>query len=173
MDLKKAFEQGRFLDIVACTDEVTAPEDRLLIGISMFKLGRDNEALRIFNEIARNVENLVKACYYMALIYSRQGDMGSARHNLDRYSVFHPEDDEARDILCASEGRDSLMSEASADLARIYAQQGHFEEALDIYARVLAVSGDNADPDMKKDALNVQDMYILKTLETWLERLQK
>lgn len=171
MNLKKAFEQGKFLDIVSCAEDATTPEDRLILGISLFKLGRDNEALGIFDEISRDVEQLVKVQYYMAQVYSQQGDMESARQCLKRYSAFYPDDDEAQDILLAPEGKDSLMSEPSVDLAKIYAQQGHYEESLDIYARVLKTSG--ADPGIKKEALNVQDRHILKTLETWLERIKR
>lgn len=171
MDLKKAFEQGKFLDIVSHADDATTPEDRLILGISMFKLGRDNEALAVFGELSRHVERLVKAHYYMALIYSQKGDMDSAQESLKRYSVFYPDDDEARDILAAPNGKDSLMSEPSVDLAKIYAQQGHFEEALGIYDRVLKTPGH--EPELTKEAMHVQDMYVLKTLEKWLERIKK
>ena len=114
---------------------------------------------------------MVKAHYYMARIYSQQGDMESAQECLRKYSCFYPDDDEARDILETPEESKTLLSEPSLGLAKIYAQQGHYEEALDIYARVLKTPGQ--EPELKKEALHVQDMYILKTLETWLERIKK
>ena len=171
MDFKKAFAEGKFLDIASAADSAATNQERLILGISLFKLGRDREALKIFDEIAKDVEQLVKAHYYMARIYSQQGDMDSARQCLNKYTIFYPDDDEADDILEATGEKNSLMSEPSLDLAKIYAQQGHYEEALDIYARVLKTSP--KEPELKKDALHVQDMYILKTLETWLERIKK
>ena len=171
MDFKKAFDEGKFLDIASAGDSAATYQERLLLGISLFKLGRDSEALRIFDEIARDVEHMVKAHYYMARIYSQQGDMESAQECLRKYSCFYPDDDEARDILETPEESKTLLSEPSLGLAKIYAQQGHYEEALDIYARVLKTPGQ--EPELKKEALHVQDMYILKTLETWLERIKK
>jgi len=171
MDFKKAFDEGKFLDIVSAADSAATHQERLMLGISLFKLGRDNEALRIFDEIASDVEQLVKVHYYMALVYSQQGDMESAQQCLKRYTAFYPDDDEAQEILSTPEDKDSLMSEPSVDLAKIYAQQGHYDEALDIYARVLKKPGQ--EPEIRKEALHVQDMYIMKTLETWLERIKK
>jgi hypothetical protein len=57
------------------------------------------------------------------------------------------------------------------DLARVYAQQGHFEQALDIYTQVdhLGVLDEAA----RRDAMNVQNHYLMKTLESWLVRLKK
>ena len=171
MDFKKAFDDGRFLAIASAGDSAATNEERLIVGISLFKLGRDNEASIIFDQIAKDVEHLVKAHYYMALIYSQQGDMESARQCLDKYMSFYPDDDEAYDMLEAAGDKNPLVNEPSLGLATIYAQQGHYEEALDIYADVLKKS--DQEPELKKKALRVQDMYILKTLETWLERMKK
>jgi tetratricopeptide (TPR) repeat protein len=171
MDFKKVLDEGKFLDIASAADSAANNQERLILGIALFKLGRDNEALKIFDEIAKDVEHLVKSHYYMALIYSQQGDMDSAQQCLKKYTSFYPDDDEAYDILEAPGEKNTLMSEPSLDLAKIYAQQGHYEEALDIYARVLKKP--EKEPELKKDALHVQDMYILKTLETWLERIKK
>jgi len=173
MDLKKAFDEGKFLDIVTASQSATTKQERLMLGISLFKLGRNEEALSVLDEIAKDVEHLVKSLYYMALIYSQQGDFDSAEHCLNRYTAFYPDDDEARDILekPAKKTSEGMVSEPSVELAKIYAQQGHYEDALNIYADILKTSAD--DPGLKKEALKVQDLYLLKNLEKWLERLKK
>jgi len=66
---------------------------------------------------------------------------------------------------------ESLMKEPSIDLAKIYAQQGHYEQALDIYTQVDKLSG--LDGEARQEAGNVQDLYIMRTLQGWLERLKK
>lgn len=171
MDLKKAFDEGRFFDIVSAAPSPSSPEEKLILGISLYKLGRDEEALSVFDEIAREAEKMMKALYYQGLIYRQQGDLERAKHCLSRYALFYPDDDEAQDILDAPEEEGSLLSEPSVELAKIYAMQGHYEEALDIYARVQQTAA--LAPDVRKEALGVQDIYILKTLETWLKRLKK
>jgi tetratricopeptide (TPR) repeat protein len=171
MDFKKAFNEGKFLDIASEAQSAITPEEKLILGISLFKLGRDNDALGIFGAISSELEHMVKALFYMAKIYSQQGDMDSAKECLKKYTVFYPDDDEAHDILELPADKDALVSEPSVELAKIYAQQGHYEEALDIYSRLLK-SSDQA-PEVKKEAHNTQDKYILKTLETWLERIKR
>lgn len=171
MDFKKAFNEGKFLDIASQAQSATTPEEKLVLGISMFKLGRDKDALDIFDAISKELEHMAKALFYMARIYSQQGDIDSAKECLKKYTAFCPDDDEAHDILESQADKDALVNEPSVELAKIYAQQGHYEEALDIYSRLMK-SSDQA-PEVKKQAYNTQDMYVLKTLETWLERLKR
>jgi tetratricopeptide (TPR) repeat protein len=171
MDFKKAFDEGKFLDIASQAQSAVTSDEKLILGISLFKLGRDNDALGIFDAISRELEHMVKALFYMARIYSQQGDMDSAGECLRKYTAFCPDDDEAHDILESPADKDTLVSEPSVELAKIYAQQGHYEEALDIYSSLLKSS--DQPPEVNKEARNTQDMYILKTLETWLERIKK
>ena len=172
MDFEKAFDAGEFLEIVSASDRVQTSREKLILGISLFKLGRNSEAMRVLKEIEEEIEHLVKALYCMARIHSRQGDYDAAELALMRYAAFYPDDDEARDILeRPGEKEEGMVSEPSAELARIYAQQGHYEESLNIFADLLKTSAD--DPELKKEAFKVQDRYLLKSLEQWLERLKK
>jgi tetratricopeptide (TPR) repeat protein len=170
-NVKIAFEEGRFLDVVRAAKYRRNPEDRLLLGISLFKIGREGEALDVLGKIAGLAEGLIKSFYYLAVIYNQKDDVLQARAYLQKYLVFHPEDDEARDLLDLHEAPDMLMNEPSLELAKIYAQQGHYEQALDIYAQVDKIAG--LDDTAKHEAGNAQNLYIMKTLHGWLERLKK
>jgi tetratricopeptide (TPR) repeat protein len=172
-DVKIAFEEGRYLQIVQAAEECSSPEDRLMLGISLFKLGRANEALDVLGNVAAQAEHLTKALYYLALIYRQRGDEGIAKACIQKYLAFFPDDDEAHDLIESSDSLSpqSLMKEPSAQLARIYAQQGHFEQALDIYIQVEKMNA--LDDDSLKEAHQTQDMYILKTLQGWLERVKR
>ena len=168
MDIKKAFEEGRFLDIVGSSDFLTSYEERLILGQSLIKLGRDSEALAVFQELYREIEHRIKSLFYLAEIHQRQGDDESARFYLTRYQAFHPDDDEAADLMEAVQ-RPSMMMEPSLELARLYGKQGHFSQALDIYSGLLMTS---MDPEVRSEALKIQNLSIIKTLEGWLERLK-
>ena len=168
VDIRKAFEEGRFLDIVGSSDFLTSYEERLTLGKSLIKLGRDSEALAVFMEMSREIENRIKSLFYIAEIYHRLGDEESARFYLARYLAFRPDDDEAADLMEAVQ-ETPMMMEPSLELARIYSRQGHFSQALDIYSGLLMTS---MDPEVREEALKVQNLSIIKTLEGWLERLK-
>jgi tetratricopeptide (TPR) repeat protein len=169
--VKIAFEEGRFLDVVRSAKYRRNPEDRLLLGISLFKLGREAEALDVLGKVAGQAEGLIKSFYYLALIYKQREDVLQANSYLQKYLAFHPEDDEAKDMLEQQEVPEMLMKEPSIELAKIYAQQGHYEQALDIYAQVGKITG--LDDTALQEAGNTQDLFIMKTLHGWLERLIK
>jgi len=170
-NVKIAFEEGRLLDVVRAAKYRRSPEDRLLLGISLFKLGREGEALDVLGKVADQAEGLIKSFYYLALIYNQKEDVLQAKAYLQKYLAFHHEDDEARDLLEQQEVPDMLMKEPSIELAKIYAQQGHYEQALDIYALVDRITG--LDDTALQEAGNVQNLFIMKTLHGWLERLKK
>jgi len=168
VDIKKAFEEGRFLDIVGSSDFLTSYEERLILGQSLVRLGRDSEALSVFQELYREIEHRLKSLYYMAEIHQRQGDDESARFYLTRYLAFRPDDDEAADLMEAVQGP-SMLTEPSLELARLYGRQGHFSQALDIYSALIMTS---MDPEVRNEALKIQNLSIIKTLEGWLDRLK-
>jgi len=168
VDIKKAFEEGRFLDIVGSADFLTSYEERLILGQSLMKLGRDSEALTVFQEMYREIEHRIKSLYYIAQIHQRSGDEERARFYLTRYLAFRPDDDEAADLMEAVQ-ETPMMMEPSLELARLYGRQGHFSQALDIYGGLLMTS---MDPEVRDEALKVQNLSIIKTLEGWLERLK-
>lgn len=170
-NVKIAYEEGRFLDVVRAAKYRRNPEDRLLLGISLLKLGREADALDVLGKIADQADGLIKSFYYLALIHNQRGDDVLAKACLQKYLAFYPEDDEARDLLEKQQPAESLMKEPSIDLAKIYAQQGHYEQALDIYTQVDKLSG--LDGEARQEAGNVQDLYIMRTLQGWLERLKK
>jgi len=170
--VQKAFDEGRLLDVVRAAKSRKNPEDKLLSGISLYKLGRFGEAFEVLEKVSDQAASLVRALYYLSLIHRKRGDDGRARACLERYLAFYPEDDEAKDLLdIVGAGRDELLMEPSVDLARIYAQQGHFEQALDIYAQVDHIG--SLDDESRRDALDVQNHYLMKTLEGWLVRMKK
>jgi len=168
VDIKKAFEEGRFLDIAGSSDFLTSYEERLVLGKSLIKLGRDSEALSVFQELNREIEHRIKSLFYIAEIHQRQGDDETARFYLERYLAFCPDDDEAADLMEAVQ-EPPMMMEPSLELARIYGRQGHFSQALDIYGGLIMTS---MDPEVRNEALKVQNLSIIKTLEGWLERLK-
>ncbi len=169
MGIKRAFDEGRFLDIVDAADEIKNMEDRFMLAISLYKLGRAKDALEVFTHVYKHVDSLIRTLFYMGAIYKDLGDMDSATKYINNYLVFRPDDDEAGDVL-SSEDTSELMSVPSLELARLYSKQGHFRQAVDIYSELLASS---EDPDIKKEAVGTQNMYIIKTLEGWLEGLNR
>ena len=140
-------------------------------GFRCSSLAGKAEALDILGKVAGQAEGLMKSFYYLALIYNQKEDVLQAKAYLQKYLAFHPEDDEARDMLEQQEVPEMLMKEPSLELAKIYAQQGHYEQALDIYAQVGSITG--LDDTALQDAGNAQNLYIMKTLHGWLERLKK
>ncbi len=171
MDMQEAFDRGDFLGIIEAADEAVNPEDKLLVGISLFKLGRLADAMKVFNGISDLMSELAKSFYYMALIHKERGNMESARYCIGQYTPFYPDDEEALEIIESGKAEPELVSVPSLELAKIYAAQGHFEQALEIFVHLLQQN--DSDPEMRKEAHRVQTMHIVKTLEGWLERMKK
>jgi tetratricopeptide (TPR) repeat protein len=175
MDIRTTFEQGAFLEVADAAALAQTPEDRLMVGISLFKVGRETDAMVVFRELADRVRDLARAFYYMALIHRGRGETDAAKSCIDLYLHFYPDDDEALDLFPEEDGEGAevppLMSEASPELAKIYADQGHYGQALGIYSRLL--KGSDPDPQVRIEADRVQAMYLIKTLEGWLERTRK
>lgn len=170
--VKKAFDEGRFLDAVREAKSRRNPEDKLLSGIALYKLGRNGEALEVLEKISAQAQSLIRAHYYLALIHRQQGNEAAERACLQRYLSFYPEDDEARDLLeSRAPTEEELMKEPSVELAKVYAQQGHYEQALDIYSQVEVMG--TLDDAARQEAANVQNLFLMKTLQGWLERLKK
>lgn len=175
MDIRTAFEQGAFLKVADAAADARTPEDQLMAGISLFKVGRQTDAMAALRGLADRVRDLARAFYYMALIHRGRGETDAAKSCIDLYLLFYPDDDEALDLFPEEEGKGSeiapLMNEASPELAKIYADQGHYGQALEIYSRLLKNSG--PEPQVRKEAERVQALYLIKTLEGWLERTRK
>lgn len=169
--VKKAFDEGRFLEIVQSAEQCILPEDRLMLGISLFKLGRSHDALDVLDAVAAEAERLTKAFYYLALLYRQRGDDGIATDCIQKYLALYPEDDEAHDFLESPGTAEVFIREPSLQLAKIYSQQGHYEQALDIYAQVDRMAG--LDREAFREAQKVQDMHILKTLQGWIEKVKQ
>ncbi len=175
MDIRTAFEQGAFLEVADAAADARTPEDQLMVGISLFKIGRETDAMEVFRELEGRVRELARAYYYMALIHRGRDEIDAAKSCIDLYLPFYPDDDEALDLFPEEEGTGGgmapLMSEASPELAKIYADQGHYGQALEIYSRLL--KDPDPDPQVHKEADRVQTLYLIKTLEGWLERTRK
>lgn len=170
-EVKQAFDEGRFLEIAQSAGKCILPEDRLMLGISLFKLGRSSDALDVLDALAAEAERLSKAFFYLALLYRRRGDDSTAAACIQKYLAMYPEDDEAHDFLESPDTQESFLREPSLQLAKIYSQQGHYEQALDIYAQVDQTTG--LDRDAFREARMVQDMHILKTLQGWIEKVKQ
>jgi len=121
MDIRKAFEQGKFLEIADAAPESRTPEEDLMVGISLFKVGRETDAMAVLSGIIERVRELARAYYYMALMHRGRGDEEAARSCLESYLSFYPDDDEALDLLQEDQDEAPLMNEASPELARISA----------------------------------------------------
>ncbi|OPZ61050.1 MAG: hypothetical protein BWY87_00073 [Deltaproteobacteria bacterium ADurb.Bin510] len=166
MGLKEAFAAGDYLTVAA--SEPAGVEDRLLVATALYRLGREREALRQFGAVEESLESLTRGLLIAARLHLDQGDSGAATRLLERYLAFFPDDDEARDLLeGGAAADDALVAAASPELARIYAQQGHYAQALGIYAQVLP-----QDATLRDEALRTQNLFVVKTLEGWLERLR-
>ncbi|MEA2102585.1 MAG: tetratricopeptide repeat protein [Thermodesulfobacteriota bacterium] len=170
MGFKKLFDQGDFAGICDAGAMAQSPEERLMLGIAYLRLKRSSEAEAIFEAINSEVFSLVKAEYYMAQIHLQRGESEKAGVCIDRYLAYYPDDDEARDLADGTlEGDDSLVDVASPGLAELYAGQGHYEKALDIYADLIF---DQDEPQVRNKAEKVQNKFIVQTLESWIERIK-
>jgi tetratricopeptide (TPR) repeat protein len=170
--MRKAFDEGRFQEVVQGRNLCKSHEQRLMLGISLFKLGRTEEAFGILDKVAEKTENLTKVFYYLALIHKGKGEEETSRVYLQKYLAFNPNDDEALDLIDPQESEsESLVKEPSVQLAKVYAQQGHYEQALDIYSQVDKMTG--LDDEALKDAHQVENLHVMKTLQGWLEKLAK
>lgn len=170
MDMLKAFERGDFLQIIESADKASGPEDQLLLGISLYKLGKHRNAMKVFLKLSDTVRDLAQVFYYMALIHKEKGDMESARSCIEHYTHFYTDDEEALEILESGREQPPLVSVPSLELAKVYAAQGHFAQSLEIFVNLLEESP--SDPDVRKEAERVQTMHVIKTLERWLERMK-
>jgi tetratricopeptide (TPR) repeat protein len=171
MNMQEAFDQGDFLGVADSASLASTPEEKLLVAVAMLKIGRVTEALDSFRDISDQVKKLSKAFLYMAQIHRDRKEPETAKFCIERYAVFYPDDDEALAILQDQEEEPaSLVDDDSPELAGVYAAQGHFEQALDIYVNILRKGV--VDQETEKEARKVQTMYIIKTLEGWLERLR-
>ncbi|MBN1637209.1 MAG: tetratricopeptide repeat protein [Deltaproteobacteria bacterium] len=168
MNIKQAFHDQKYLEIVNTSDNLISSEDRLMLGISLYRLGRYDEALRVLNKISVEAQELVKSLFFMGKIYQQKGDMDAAKQCIQRYLVFYPDDDEAYDVIQAPQDVADMISMPSKELAQLYAQQGHLEQALDIYANLLK---DSPEANIRDIALETQNIFIERTLEQWLERV--
>ncbi len=169
MDIKSCFESGDYLEVVGKRSELVSQEDRLMLGISLYKLGRKREALDVLASLEDELEVLAKGLFSLAKLRQELGDPNGARRSVERYLAFYPDDDDALDLFDEAQEVDEFVSEGTPELGMIYAQQGHYEQALDIFAKAIR---DGADESLKVQAVKTQDMYIVKTLESWLERLR-
>lgn len=170
MNLRKIFEDGRYEDVVAEAAGLRGAEERLMLGIALFRLGRAQEAYDVLDGLAREAEDLVRGMLYLARICRQRGDVERARMYAERYLAFYPDDDEALDLLEEEPEAVAFVGAPSVDLARIYVQQGHIEQALEIFAALL--ENDPGDEALQKEAREVQNRHTVRILEGWLERLK-
>lgn len=170
MNMQEAFDRGDYLGVADSAPAAATPEEKLLVAVSLLRIGRASEAMEYFRELSDLVKRLSKAFLYMAQIHGDRGEPETAVFCLERYALFYPDDDEAAALLEEREGEAPLVADASPELARIYASQGHYEQALDIYVSLMEKGA--LEPEMEREAHRVQSMHVVKTLEGWLERLR-
>lgn len=151
--------------------EARSPEEELMVGVSLLKVGRETEAVEVLTRVSRRASELARAYYHLAVVHQGRGEIEQARSCLELYLGFYPEDDEALDLLQDGEDGGPMMDETSPMLARLYANQGHYRQALEIYSRIL--SGPEITPELRREARRVQGMHVVKTLEGWLERARR
>ena len=170
MNMQEAFDRGDFLSVAEAAPAAATPEEKLLAGVSLLRIGRASEAMECFRELSGLVKTLSKAFLHMARIHRDRGEHETAVFWLERYALFYPDDDEAATLLEERAGEAPLVGDASPELARIYASQGHYGQALDIYASLREKGA--LEPEEEREARRVQGMHVVKTLEGWLERLR-
>ena len=165
MSNKALFEAGDYQGVAAL--EAADLDERLLLATAFWRLGREREALKHFAVLEDALDRLVRGLLPAARLQLAQDNYPAAARLLERYLAFFPDDDEARDLPEGPAPDQQLVEASSAALARIYAQQGHYSQALGIYAKVLP-----QDQSVRPEALKTQNLHVVKTLESWLERLK-
>ena len=167
MDIKKAFAEGKYLEIIEASTGISTAQEKIILGMSLMKMGEYEHAALILAGIEAQIDEMVDALKHLGIVYAKMGEPDLSRRCIERYIAFRPDDDEALDLL---EGvpENELVSGQSVELARIYASQGLYEQSLDIFA---ALDEINTDTEIRKEATNVQKLFIIKTLEEWLGRL--
>jgi tetratricopeptide (TPR) repeat protein len=168
VDIKKAFAEGRYLEIIEASNEISTTRDKIILGMSLMKMGEYQQAALILAGIEAQIDEMVDALKHLGAVYAKMGEADLSRRCIERYIAFRPEDDEALDLL---EGvpESEMVSGQSIELARVYAAQGLYEQSLDIFA---ALDEIRTNAEVKKEATEIQKMFIIKTLEEWLGRLK-
>jgi len=169
LDIKNAFVHGRYLEIIEASDQISSNEDKILLGMSLMRMGEHQQAAFVLAGIESQIEEMIEVLKHLGIVYANMGEPDLSKRCIERYLAFRPDDDEALDYL---EGipETAFVSEKSVELARIYASQGQYEMSLDIYAGLEELK---TDEEIRKDALDVQRLFIIKTLEEWVGRLNK
>jgi tetratricopeptide (TPR) repeat protein len=171
MNMREAFDRGDFLSVAELAPAARTPDEKLMVAVSLLRLGKTGDAMDYFRELADLVKDLSKAFLYMAQVHRDRNEPETAKFCVERYLIFYPDDDEAYALLHGEEEEAPMVGAASPELARVYASQGHFEQALDIYVE-LGKAG-QLDTETEREARKVQTMHVMKTLEGWLERLKR
>lgn len=168
VDIKKAFAEGRYLDIIEASSEITTTRDKIILGMSLMKMGEYQQAALILAGIEAQIDEMVDALKHLGTVYAKMGESDLSRRCIERYIAFRPEDDEALDLLEGTPETE-MVSGQSIELARVYAAQGLYEQSLDIFAALEEI---RTDAGVKKEATDIQKLFIIKTLEEWLGRIK-
>lgn len=168
MDIKKAFAEGKYLEIIEAADGIATTREKIILGMSLMKTGDYQQAALILAGIEAQIDEIIDALKQLGVVYAKMGEADLSRRCIERYLAFKPDDDEAMDLLEGG-AEDVLVSGQSIELARIYAAQGLYEQALDIFASLEEIK---TDAEIRKEATDVQRMFIIRTLEEWLGRLK-
>jgi tetratricopeptide (TPR) repeat protein len=167
VDIKKAFAEGKYLEIIEASTEISTTQEKIILGMSLMRMGDYEQAALILAGIEAKIDEMIDALKHLGIVYAKMGEPDLSRRCIERYIAFRPEDDEALDLL---EGvpENKLVSGKSVELARIYASQGLYEQSLHIFAVLDEI---RTDSEIRKEAIDVQKLFIIKTLEEWLGRL--
>jgi tetratricopeptide (TPR) repeat protein len=168
MDVKKAFAEGKYLEIIEASSEILTTQDKIILGMSLMRMGEYEHAAIILAGIEAQIDEMVDALKHLGIVYAKMGETDLSKRCIERYIAFRPEDDEALDLLEGVPENNVLVSGQSVELARIYASQGLYEQSLDIFAMLDEIK---TDAEIRKEAIGVQKLFIIKTLEEWLGRL--
>lgn len=88
-------ERGQFADALRALDQHLAknPQDaeaRFARGLTLTKLNRGNEAIRVFADLTRDYPQLPEPYNNLAVLYAQQGDYEKARDALEAALATHP-----------------------------------------------------------------------------------
>ena len=91
-------------------------------GVTAFRIGDDDEAVKRFSEALEIVPDLAPALKALAVVQNRQGDLASAAANADRFLALEPQDAsilELRWRAYRTLGDGAKLAEAQAALAAV------------------------------------------------------
>lgn len=207
--LSKLKEEGRLINVIEeCLKALDVyPKDihiRRILAETYFEAGLISQAEAELEKVTTQIADLISSYKLQAEIFAKQGRENEALEVLRVYLAHQANDQEALNLLesllepteGAPIGEPPPTSEkrevpkiSTATLAEIHFNQGHIQEAIDIYEEVVAKNPENepsrkrlkelknmkvadaAIEDKEIDNLRQKKEKLIATLESWLNKI--